>query len=52
MVSGSEGTTEGDGELNSLAKDVAHDMVGNFVMAPDADVAKVSAEFQILLSQK
>ena len=50
-MSGSEGTAEGDGELNSLAKDVAHDMVGNFVMAPDADVAKVSAEFQILLSQ-
>ena len=50
-MSGSEGTAEGDGELNSLAKDVAHDIVGNFVMAPDADVAKVSAEFQILLSQ-
>ena len=51
MVSGSEGTAAGDGELNSLAEDVAQDIVGNFVMAPDADAAKVSAEFQILLSQ-
>jgi len=51
VVSGSEGTAAGDGELNSLAEDVAQDIVGNFVMAPDADAAKVSAEFQILLSQ-
>ena len=51
MVSGSEGTAAVDGELNSLAEDVAQDIVGNFVMAPDADAAKVSAEFQILLSQ-
>ena len=50
-MSGSEGTAAGDGELNSLAEDVAQDIVGNFVMAPDADAAKVSAEFQILLSQ-
>ena len=50
-MSGSEGTAAVDGELNSLAEDVAQDIVGNFVMAPDADAAKVSAEFQILLSQ-
>ena len=50
-MSGSEGTTAEDGKLNSLAEDVAHDIVGNYVMAPDADVAKVSAKFQILLSQ-
>jgi len=50
-MSGSEGTTAEDGKLNSLAEDVAHDIVGNYLMAPDADVAKVSAKFQILLSQ-
>ncbi|MDC0158114.1 hypothetical protein OAI47_00005, partial [Rhodospirillaceae bacterium] len=50
-MTGSEDTTGKEGEVNSLAQDVAHDIVGDYSMAPDLNVEKVSKEFQILVGQ-
>ena len=50
-MSESQDTTGNEGEVNSLAQDVAHDIVGNYRMAPDLNVEKVSKEFQILVGQ-
>ena len=51
VMTGLEGNTGEKKEIKSLDQDVADDMVGNYVMAPDPNVEKVSIEFQILLSQ-
>ena len=50
-MSGSEDNTGKEGEVNSLAQDVADDIVGNYLMAPDLNVEQVSKEFQILVGQ-
>ena len=50
-MTGSEDTTGKEREVNSLVQDVAHDIIGNYLMAPDLNVEKVSKEFQILVSQ-
>ena len=51
VMTGLEDKTGDKKEIKSLTQDVADDMVGNYVMAPDPNVEKVSREFQILLSQ-
>ena len=51
VMTGLEDKTGEKKAIKSLEQDVADDMVGNYVMAPDPNVEKVSREFQILLSQ-
>ena len=51
VMTGLEDKTGKKKEKKSLEQDVADDIVGNYVMAPDPNVEKVSREFQILLSQ-
>ena len=51
VMTGLEDKTGEKREIKSLEQDVADDMVGNYVMAPDPNVEEISREFQILLSQ-
>lgn len=51
VMTGLEDKTGEKREIKSLEQDVADDMVGNYVMAPDPNVEEISREFQILLGQ-
>ena len=50
-MTGSEDTNGKEREGNSLAQDVAQDIIGNYLITPDLNVEKVSKEFQILVGQ-